>query len=85
MHSHVSKIDIDAIIAQVSALRENKDVLIKALGKEQFNAQIVHLLGQLPGLPQNQSSGGGENVGDEVVVGEKSVTGGMGSDVDSDS
>ena len=52
MHSHVSKIDIDAIIAQVSALRKNKDVLIEALGREQFDAQIVHLLGQLPGLPK---------------------------------
>ena len=85
MHLHVAKIGIDAIIAQVSALRENKDVLIEALGREQFDAQIVHLLGQLPGLPKIQSSGGGENVGDEVVVGEKSVTSGMGSDVDSDS
>ena len=83
MRLHVAKINIDAIIAQVSALRKNKDVLIEALGREQFDAQIVHLLGQLPGLPKNQSSGGGENVGDEVV-GEKSVMSGMGSDVHTD-
>ena len=33
MHLHVAKINIDAIIAQVSALHENKDVLIEALGR----------------------------------------------------
>jgi hypothetical protein len=76
---HVVKINIDAIITQVSALCKNKDILIEALGREQFDAQIVHLLGQLPGLPKNQSRGGGEN-----VSGDKSVTSGMGSDVNSD-
>jgi hypothetical protein len=84
MRSHVAKINIDVIVAQVIALRENKVVLIKALGREKLDAQIVHLLGQLPGLPNNQSSGGGENVGDKEVIGEKSVTSSMGSDVNSD-
>ena len=52
MCSHVAKINIDVIVAQVCALWENKDVLIEALGRGMLDAQIVHLLGQLPGLPK---------------------------------
>jgi hypothetical protein len=47
---YVMKIEIDAIIAQVSALRENKDVLIGSLGREGYGAQIVYLLRQLSGV-----------------------------------
>jgi hypothetical protein len=52
MRSHVTKIETNAIIAQVSALRENKDVLIGSLGREGYDAQIIHLLGQLLGYPK---------------------------------
>ncbi len=71
MRLHVTKIEIDAIIAQVSALRKNKDVLIGSFGREGYNAHIVHLLGQLPGLSKKNShfDGGivgiGSRVGDE--------------------
>jgi hypothetical protein len=57
MRLHVAKINIDAIIAQVSALCNHKDVLIDALGREQYDAQIVHLLGQLHGLPKSNQVG----------------------------
>jgi hypothetical protein len=70
MRSHVTKIEIDAIIAQVSALRKNKDVLIGSLGREGYDAQIVHLLGQLPGLPKKNSHGSIRNVGDGSRVGD---------------
>ena len=70
MRSHVAKIDIDAIIAQVSALRDYKDVLIGSLWRQAYNAYIVHLLGQLPGLSKKHSHGGGENVGNVSVVGD---------------
>jgi hypothetical protein len=63
------KIEIDAIIAQVDALRENKDVLIGSLGREGYNAQIVHLLGQLPGLSKKDSHGVGGNVGNGSCIG----------------
>lgn len=37
------------------------------------------------GLPKHQLSGVGENIGDNVVLGEKSVMSGMGSNSDSNS
>jgi hypothetical protein len=67
---HVTKIEIDAIIAQVSALHENKDVLIGSLGREGYDAQIVHLLEQLPGLSRKDSHGYGGNVGNGSHVGD---------------
>ena len=70
MHSHVTKIEIDAVIVHVSALRENKDVLIGSLGREGYDAQIVHLLGQLPGLSKTNSHGVGGNVGNGSFVGD---------------
>ena len=70
MRSHVTTIEIDAIIAQVSALRENKDVLIGSLGREGYDAQITHLLGQLPGLSKKDSHGVGGNVGDGSCIGD---------------
>ena len=70
MQLHVTKIEINAIIAQVSALCKNKDVLIGSLGREAYDAQIVHLLRQLPGLSKKQSHGVGGNVGNESFIGE---------------
>ncbi len=66
----MTKIEIDAIIAQVSALHENKDVLIGSLGREGYDAQIVHLLEQLPGLSRKDSHGYGGNVGNVSHVGD---------------
>ena len=70
MRSHVRKIEIDVIIAQVSALHENKDVLIGSLGREGYDAQIIHLLGQLLVLSQKDSHGVGGNVFDGSRVGD---------------
>jgi hypothetical protein len=81
MRLHVTKIEIDAIIAQVSALCKNKDVLIKSLGREGYNAQIVHLLGQLPGLSKKDSHGVGGNVGNGSRVGEDFGDNGGGTSV----
>ena len=66
----MTKTEIDAIIAQVSALRENKDVLIGSLRRERYNVQIVRLLGQLPGLSKNYSHGSIGNVGNGSCVGD---------------
>ena len=70
MRLHVTKIEIDAIIAQVSALRKNKDVLIGSLRREGYDVQIVHLLGQLPGLSKKNSHGSIGNVGDGSRIGD---------------
>ena len=56
MKSHVNKIDIEAIIVQVQIMRANEEILIGSLGKTQYNEQIVHLLGQLPGLNKSKSN-----------------------------
>ena len=56
MKSHVNKNDIEAIIAQVQIMRANEEILIGSLGKKQYNDQIVHLLGQLPGLNKSKSN-----------------------------
>jgi hypothetical protein len=68
MKSDVNKIDIEAIIAQVQIMRANKEILIGSLGKKQYDDQIVHRLGQLPGLNKSKSNnvletpdGGGES------------------------
>ena len=66
----MTTIEIDAIIAQVSALHENKDVLIGSLGREGYDEQITHLLGQLPGLSKKESHGVGGNVGDGSCIGD---------------
>ena len=66
----MTKTEIDAIIAQVSALRENKDVLIGSLRRERYNVQIVRLLGQLPGLSKKNSHGSIGNVGNGSHVGD---------------
>ncbi len=58
MKSHLNKIDIDAIIVQVQIMRVTKEILIGSLGKKQYNNQIVHLLGQLPGLNKSKSNDG---------------------------
>ena len=58
MKSHVNKIDIEAIIAQVQIMRANEEIMIGSLGKKQYNDQIVHLLGQLPGLNKSKSNNG---------------------------
>jgi hypothetical protein len=70
MRSHVTKIEIDAIIVHVSALRENKDVLIGSLGSEGYDAQIVYLLGQLPGLSKKDSQCVGGNVDNGSRIGD---------------
>ena len=70
MCSHVTKIEIEVIIVQISALRESKDVLIRSLGRVGYDAQIVHLLGHLPGLSKKDSHGVGKNVGNGSRVGE---------------
>ena len=56
MKSHVNKIDTEAIIAQVQIMRANEEILIGSLGKKQYDDQIVHLLGQLPGLNKSKSN-----------------------------
>jgi hypothetical protein len=38
MHLHVTKTNIKAIIAQVSALQANKEILVGTVGKVKFNA-----------------------------------------------
>ena len=87
MKSHVNKIDIEAIIAQVQTMRVNKEILIGSLGKKLYNAQIVHLLGQLPGLNKSKSSDGletpdeGGESGDNNALG-IGLTGKSGNDSD---
>ena len=66
----MTKIEIDAIMAQVSALRENNDVLIGSLRREGYHARVVHLLGQLPGLSKKNSHGSIGNVGNGLRVGD---------------
>ena len=56
MKSDVNKIDIEAIIAQVQIMRANKEILIGSLCKKQYDDQIIHLLGQLPGLNKSKSN-----------------------------
>ena len=68
MDGSITKIEIAAVIVQISALHDNKDVFIGSLGREAYDAQIVHLLGQLLGLSKKQSHGVGGNVGNESVV-----------------
>jgi hypothetical protein len=70
MRLHVTKIEIDAIIAQVSALRENNDVLIGSLRREGYDARVVHLLGQFPGLSKKNSHGSIGNVGNGSCIGD---------------
>ena len=70
MCSHVTKIEIDVIIAQVSALWENKYVLIGSLGREGYDVQIVFLLGQLPGLSKIDSQCVGGNFDHGSCVGD---------------
>jgi hypothetical protein len=81
MRSHVMKIEISVIIAQVSSLRENKDVLIGSLRREGYNVQIVHLLGQLSGLSKKNSHGAGGNVGNGSRVGDNFGDNGGGKSV----
>ncbi len=54
----MNKIDIEAIIPQVQIMRANEEILIGSLGKKQYDDQIVHLLGQLPGLNKSKSNNG---------------------------
>jgi hypothetical protein len=81
MHLHDAKTDIKAIIVQVSALQANKEILAGMLGKVKFNAQTVHLLGQLPGLKKD---GGGDVAVDGDDGGGKAGTSDIGKDDDSD-
>jgi hypothetical protein len=61
-------------------MRANEEILIGSLGKTQYNEQIVHLLGQLPGLNKSKSNnvletpdGGGKlgNIGTLVGKGNR--------------
>jgi hypothetical protein len=81
MRSHVAKTDIKVIIVQVSALQANKEALVGTLMKVIFDAQIVHLLGQLPGLKMN---GGGDVAVNRDDGGRKAGTSDIGKDDDSD-
>ena len=70
MRLYVTKIEIVAIIAQVSALHKKKDVLIGSLRREGHDLQIVYLLGQLLGLSKKDSHCVGINVDNGSCVGD---------------
>ena len=90
MKSHVNKIDIKGIIAQVQIMRANKEILIGSLCKKQYDDQIVHLLGQLPGLNKSKSNDvletpdGGGTSGNINALG-SGLTGKCGNDSDESS
>ncbi len=68
----------------------NEEILIGSLGKKQYNEQIVHLLGQLPGLNKSKSNDvletpdGGGKLGNIGTLG-SGLTGNFGNDSDESS
>ena len=68
-------------------MRANGEILIGSLGKKQYNDQIVHLLGQLPGLNKSKSNNGFETADGEGKSGDNNtfgmgMTGKSGNDSD---
>ena len=71
-------------------MRATGEILIGSLGKKQYNDQIVHLLGQLPGLNKSKLNNGlktpdgGGKSGDNNTLGIR-LTGKSGDDSDESS
>jgi hypothetical protein len=55
MRMQTEKNNIDSIVSQINVMRANENVLVSCHGQQQFDAQIVCLLGQLPGLNRNDN------------------------------
>ena len=52
MRSQVTKNQIDAIVQQIKVIRENKEILIRAHGKEEYNSMMAALVLNMPGVEQ---------------------------------
>ena len=52
MRSQVTKNQIDAIVQQIKVMRENKEILIRAHGKEEYNSMMAALVLNMPGVEQ---------------------------------
>lgn len=48
--SVVAKNKVDAIVSQIDVMQRMKDVYVKMMGQEKYDAQIVHLMNQMPGM-----------------------------------
>lgn len=46
---------IDSIVSQINVMRANENVYVSCYGQQQFDAQIVCLVGKLPGLNRNDN------------------------------
>lgn len=55
MRMQTEKNIIDSIVSQINVMRANENVYVSCYGQQQFDAQIVCLVGKLPGLNRNDN------------------------------
>ena len=53
MRMQTEKNIIDSIVLQINAMHDNENLYVSNYGQQQFDAQIVCLVGKLPGLNRN--------------------------------
>ena len=55
MRMQTEKNIIDYIVLQINAMHDNENLYVSNYGQQQFDAQIVCLVGKLPGLNRNDN------------------------------
>jgi uncharacterized protein YlbG (UPF0298 family) len=52
MRSLIDKNKVDALVSQMNMLQQMKDVNVGIMGQEKYQAKLVHLMNQMPGMDE---------------------------------
>ena len=52
MRSLIDKNKVDALVSQMNMLQQMKDVYVGMMGQEKYQAKLVHLMNQMPGMDE---------------------------------